>query len=99
MPTTRAKSKKAGAPGIPDHGAAVDRIGSGETNVSSGVPVLEPPGPVANARAMRYRARGRREPKSEAGRAGMNRDPHLQKRLSLPPFKWTFCRKSARSLR
>jgi hypothetical protein len=93
----RAKCRKVGASGILDRAVAADPTGSDETNVSSAVPVPDPPGLVANAQAIRRRARGHCEPKTETDRAAMSRDPRLRKRSSLRPFKWTSCRKNTRS--
>src|SRR5580700_8697157 len=93
----RAKCRKVGAIGILDRAVAADPTGSDEINVSNGVRVLDPPGLVANVHAIRPRARGHRGPKTETDRAAMSRDPHLRKRSSLRPFKWTSCRKNTRS--
>jgi hypothetical protein len=83
----KAKRWKAGVSGILEHAAAADPSGSDGTNVSSGVPAPDQPDLVANGRAMRHRARGRRESKIETGRVAMSRDPYLLKRSSLRPFK------------
>jgi hypothetical protein len=83
----KANRRKAGVSGILERAVAADPIGSDETNASSGVPGPDQPGLVASGRAMRHRARGRRELKIETDRVAMSRDPLLLKRSSLPPFK------------